>query len=413
MLSRRMFLAACSPCLSPAQTAHAVRFGLLLDGRGAALPDATVLIRGDRVEDVLAKGRPAPSGYRQIDLRRFTGLPGLIDVHTHMTYTSIPKPGGGQWPPAARLVLAGENARKTLATGVTTVRDLNAAGGLSIAMRDLILAGRMQGPRMFVCGAGILSLKATRGRRNDQTAEGPAEVEALVRRQIAEGADFIKMFASTGSGPDVTGDPTFSFEEIRAAVDAAHALGRKITIHTYGPAAARDALRARADSIEHAVDLDDETLEGMAKQGVFYVPTIDHNRYYSDIAPEQKNWPAGVQTAFQQFIERNVETARRAHRKGVRLAMGSDALNSMFGQNTRELAWLVKAGLTPEQALATATTNAAAMLGLESDLGCVTRGAFADLIAVDGDPRKNIDAVIRGVKWVMKGGDVIVPLPNA
>lgn len=413
MLSRRTFLAASSVTLLRGETARAVRFGLLLDGRGGAIPDATVLIRGDKVEDVLAKGRPAPSGYPTIDLRRFTGLPGLIDVHTHMTYNNAPKPGGDQWPAAARLVLAEENARKTLQTGVTTVRDLNAPGGLSIAMRDLIQAGRMQGPRMFVCGAGILSLKGTRGRRTEQTAEGPAEVEALVRKQIADGADFIKMFASTGSGPDITGDPTFSYEEIRAAVDTAHALGRRITVHSYGPAAARDALRARADSIEHAVDLDDETLEGMAKQGVFYVPTIDHNRYYSDIAPEQKTWPAGVQASFQQFIARNVETARRAHRKGVRLAMGSDAVNSMFGQNTRELTWMVKAGLTPEQALNTATSNAAAMLGVEREVGCVTRGAFADLIALDGDPRKNIEAVIRGVKWVMKGGEVVVPLPNA
>jgi len=145
----------------------------------------------------------------------------------------------------------------------------------------------------------------------------------------------------------------------------------------------------------------------MAKRGTFYVPTIDHNRYYLD------NWQKiGYANGFQEktkaFIERNLETARKAHKAGVKFAMGSDAIYTMFGQNTRELGWFVKAGMTPEQALRTATTNAAELLGKEKELGAVAPGYFADLVAVQGDPLADIDVVLKNVKWVMKGGSVVM-----
>jgi imidazolonepropionase-like amidohydrolase len=180
-----------------------------------------------------------------------------------------------------------------------------------------------------------------------------------------------------------------------------------VAIHSYGPEGARDAVRAGADSLEHAVDLDDETLAEMVRRKTFYVPTIDHNRYYVDAAAEYGFRPAAVE-GLSRYIARNLETATRAVKVGVRFAMGSDAVYSGFGQNTRELAWFVKAGMTPEQALRVATANGAELLGQQADLGDAIPGKFADLIAVEGDPLADIDVVITKVRGVMKGGVVVV-----
>ena len=238
------------------------------------------------------------------------------------------------------------------------------------------------------------------------------EVLRAVRQQIAAGADLIKMYASTGTDDDVTGFQTYNYEEIKAAVDAAHKFGKKIAIHSYGPDGARDAVRAGTDSLEHATDMDDATIQEMAKRGTFYVPTIDHNRYYLD------NWQKiGYANGFQEktkaFIERNLETARKAHKAGVKFAMGSDAIYTMFGENTRELGWFVKAGMTPEQALRTATSNAAELLGREKELGGIAPGYFADLVAVEGDPLADINVAINNLRWVMKGGAVVVDKTKA
>jgi imidazolonepropionase-like amidohydrolase len=217
----------------------------------------------------------------------------------------------------------------------------------------------------------------------------------------------VKLFGSTGSGADVTGIQTFTYEEMKAAVNVAHMLGKRVAIHSYGPSGARDAVRAGADSVEHAVDLDDDTLSEMVRRKTFYVPTVDHNRYYAEHAREFK-YSADDVRRLKEFIEHNLETLRRAIRARVLIAMGSDAVFTMFGENTRELRWFVRAGMTPEQALATATTNAAALLGMEGKLGVISPGAFADVVAVAEDPLGNIDAAITGVQWVMKGGVVMV-----
>ena len=194
---------------------------------------------------------------------------------------------------------------------------------------------------------------------------------------------------------------------MKAAVDTAHDLGKKIAIHSYGPAGARDAVRAGADSIEHATDMDDETIAEMARRQTFYVPTIDHNRYYAEYR-NQFGYGPEVAERLKDYVARNLETARRAFKAGVRFAMGSDAVFTMFGQNTRELAWFVKAGMTPGQALTAATTNGAALLGIEKSLGAVLPGYYADIVAVEGDPLADIGVVINNVRWVMKGGVVVV-----
>jgi imidazolonepropionase-like amidohydrolase len=358
-----------------------------------------------------------PQGAELIDLSNYTGLPGLIDVHTHMTMYTDEKPGEPMLkqltvnPPAVEVFLARKGAMRTLEAGVTTVRDLGADQYMDIAMRDLINHGEMIGPRMFVVGYGLyitntpykpgLNLPA------GGIADGVPEVLRVVRQQIAAGADWIKMYASTGTDDDVTGFQTYNYDEIKAAVDTAHQFGKKIAIHSYGPAGARDAVRAGTDSLEHATDMDDATIQEMVKRGTYYVPTVDHNRYYIDNG-DKIGYAPGYKERLQAFIPRNLETTRRAFKAGVKIAMGSDAIYTMFGENTRELGWFVKAGMTPEQALQTATRNAAKLLGKENELGAVAPGYLADLVAVDGDPLADINVVLNNVKWVMKSGDVVV-----
>ncbi len=376
---------------APAASYH---FGAVWDGT-KLWKDACITVEGERI---IAVG--ACSG-ASVDLTRYTAIPGMVDVHTHMTYIAnnrVSRAGRT----AAVPFLAQENARKTLEIGVTTVRDLGAVGYTDIAMRDLINQGLMVGPRMFVAGYGLLQRRERPAGPN--LAHGPEEVEKIVKEQVAAGADVIKMYGSTGSGKDVSGNETFSFEEMKAACDAAHAAGKRIAIHSYGPAGARDAIRAGVDSLEHATDMDDETIAELARKQIFYVPTIDHNRYYADNAQLLKYNEQDV-AGLNDYIARNLETAKKAVKAGVKFAMGSDAVYAMFGENTRELEWFVKAGMSPEQALRAATANGAELLQ-QKDIGVIRPGAFADIAAVEGDPLADIQAATRRVRWVMKNGVV-------
>jgi imidazolonepropionase-like amidohydrolase len=400
-----------------ASNPRAIRFGKLVDGTGKVWSGAVVVVKDDRILTVAAADSAAPAGAEVIDLTRYTGIPGLIDVHTHMTYYWDRAAETRPWEqlagrmPAVTVFLAQENARKTLETGVTTVRDLGSAHFMDIALRDLINRGAMVGPRMFVAGSGLHvtdePARPDGGIRRGDQADRTSQIQRVVRQQVAAGDDVVKMYGSTGSGADVSGHQTFTSEEMKAAVDLAHQLGKRIAIHSYGPDGARDAVRAGADSIEHATDLDDQTLAAMARRKIFYVPTIDHNRYYAEYR-DQFGYGQDVANHLLDYLRRNLETARRAHKAGVRFAMGSDAVFTMFGQNTRELGWFVKAGMTPAQALTTATTHGAALLGMEKSLGAIAPGYLADLVAVEGDPLRDIRVVIDHVRWVMKGGKVVV-----
>jgi imidazolonepropionase-like amidohydrolase len=381
----------------------AIRAGKVVDASGNVLTNVVILVDNDRVTSIGTAA--APAGAEVIDLSRYTIIPGLIDLHTHMTYYWDRTPGTrplGQprRPAGVTTVLAAENARLTLETGVTTVRDLGAGNEVDYAMRDLINMGKMIGPRMFVAGQG---LSAPRG----GGAPNPDSYRQQAEARVAAGSDWVKVYASRGSYQSVDTTQTLTFDEMKAAVDAAHARGRPVAIHSYGPSGVKDAVRAGADSIEHGIDLDDETIADMARRGTVWVPTIDHNRYYVDAKDEFGFAPETI-PPLQDYIAKNLESTRRAFKAGAKLGMGSDAVYTMFGQNTRELAWFIKAGMTPAQALATATTIPAALLGHEKDLGAIAPGYFADLVAVDGDPLADIDVVINHVRWVMKGGAVVV-----
>jgi imidazolonepropionase-like amidohydrolase len=389
----------------------AIEFGRLWDGH-RLIANAVVIVENDKVQRVSA-GDEIPAEAEVIDLRRYTGIPGMIDSHTHVTYywDGAPDTTPRRQPPrhvAVTVFLAQQNARKTLEAGVTTIRDLNAAGGADIAMRDLINMGAMVGPRMFVSGAGLRTY-VNRPDVTDPVAEAANQAKAV----IDGGADWVKVFASTGGFDNVTGDQTMSYEEMKAIVDTAHAAGHKVAIHSYGPAAARDAIRAGGDTLEHATDMDDATIAELARKKIWYVPTIDHNQYYVENADDVYRFPAAAKENLSNYISRNFETARKALRAGVRMLVGSDAVYNGFGLNMRELTWFVKLGMTNQQALQAATVLPAEMLGLESSLGSIAPGYFADIVGVEGDPLTDIDAAVKNVRWVMKGGVVVVDKTGA
>jgi imidazolonepropionase-like amidohydrolase len=395
------FVGAVTMATSAQSTAKVIRFGKLWDG-ARTIPNAVVIVQDGRIVSVGSGRVQTPAGADVIDLSGYTGLPGLIDLHTHMTYYWDPASGTKplrQPPrdPNLTASLAEANGKRTLETGVTTVRDLGASSGIDYTMRDKINARTMVGPRMFVAGQGISEARS---------GPNPAAMATAAQARVRAGSDWVKVYGSAGSFQSVATNQTVTLEEMRAVVNAAHALNHKVAIHSYGASGVKDAVMAGADSVEHGIEIDDATFKEMVKRGTVWVPTIDHNQYYID-AKDEYGWEDSVVPPLEDYIAKNLESAKRAVKAGVTIGMGSDAVYSMFGRNTRELAWLVKAGMTPVQALGSATTIPAALLGLPDKLGRVAAGYFADLVAVEGDPTTNIDAVFN-VRLVMKDGAVVV-----
>jgi imidazolonepropionase-like amidohydrolase len=308
--------------------------------------------------------------------------------------------------PDERLAAAIRNARSTLETGVTTARDLFAMDGVDFALRDLVDAGVVAGPRLKLSGLGIHPMAVPEG-------DAETALSAATRRIIDSGADWVKIFATTGTADDLSGRQLYFYPELERAVGLAHAAGLRVAVHSYSPDAVRDALRAGADSIEHPVGMDPELALQWAREtpGTFYVPTVDHNRYYADHRAEY-GYDEAVERELHTFVRRNVESVRIAHQTGIPIAFGSDAVMTMFGQNTRELEWFVEAGLSPAEVIRTATVNGATLLGMEAEIGRLRTGYRADLIAVCGDPLSDVRAVTRHVRMVMKAGRIEVANPE-
>src|SRR2546425_11827978 len=409
------FLATSSTAVA---ATRAIKFGKLVDGTGKVFTNAVVIVDDDRVRSVASGDASIPKEAEVIDLSRYTGVPGLIDAHTHITYywDGTTAPRSELRHTAVTAFLAQENAQRALEAGVTTIRNLNSPDGTDLAMRDLINMGKMIGPRMFVSGLGIRITRSTAPPAPiGIMADGVDAVIHAVRQVIASGTDWVKMYGSTGGFDDVTQAQTFTFEEMKAAVDATHALGKKNAVHSYRPGGARDAVRAGTDSLEHATDMDDQTIAEMVKRKTYYAPTIDHNQYYVENDDTVYHFPPGAKERLRDYIQRNFETARKAFRAGVHMIVGSDAVYNGWGLNMRELDWFVKMGMTPVQALKTATSEPAAMLGMEKSLGAVAPGLYADIIPADGEPLVNITAGFRrdNKPSVVETGRVVVDKTKA
>jgi imidazolonepropionase-like amidohydrolase len=407
--------APASPATPP--TRVAIRAGRLIDGLGGpTITDAVILVEGDRITAV-GRGLAIPTGARVIDLGRSTLLPGFIDAHTHVT--SQPEnylEDLFRKSPIDVAITAHVYARRTLDAGFTTIRDVGAGEFIDVALRNAINSGAVVGPRMQVA---TLTVGSTGG-HGDITgfspylkfgqfsgiADGVDEIRKLVRFEVKNGADVIKMLASAGvlSEEESVGAPQFTQEEMNAVVDEAAMWGRKVAAHAHGAEAIKRALRAGVASIEHASLIDDEGIRLAKEKGAYLVMDIYNDDY---IMSEYKRlgYPQKIldKEALVGRLQR--ESFRRAVQAGVKLAFGTDAGVYPHGWNGKQFAKMVQYGMTPMQAIQAATVNAADLLGWSDRVGSVRTGRYADLVAVDGDPLADITQLER-VQFVMKGGVV-------
>jgi imidazolonepropionase-like amidohydrolase len=380
-----------------------VRAARMFDANaGRVIADAVVVLEGERITQVGA-GLSIPQGARVYDLGDVTLLPGLIDAHTHITY-HFDKTGRfgltGDATAEEALKYAEENARATLEAGFTTIRNLGAGGRVDIRLRDEINRGDVRGPRMLVSGEPL-----TGDELSDVYEDREARlkrVREFVRARVSEGVDVIKVF----EGVNADGSPTFSEGEIRAIVEEAARASLRVAVHAHEAAAVKAAVRGGCASIEHGSFLDSEAVKLLAARHTALVPTLYLPTHYLEHRERFVAFDPFTWSFFEKLQANNLANAARAKKGGVWIVSGSDAVAGLHGQNPRELVWLVKAGLTPAEALRAATVDDAVLLGLEGKVGEIKPGAFADLIAVPGDPTKDITAV-EHVVFVMKSGKVV------
>lgn len=404
---------------NPAPKIVAVKAGHVVDVKaGRVLDQQIVLITGDKIEKVgPATEIPVPAGATVIDLGSATLLPGLIDCHVHLT--SDPEDSGLRALEISvpREALTGaKNARLTLEAGFTTVRNVGAKGYSDVALRDAIEAGDVPGPRMMVSGPalGITGghcdenhLAPEFNYRDEAVADGVSAVMAKTREVVKYGANVIKFCASGGvfSKGDLPGSEQYSPEEMSAIVNEAHRLGRKVAAHAHGSLAIVDASNAGVDSIEHGSLIDEEGIRAMKRNGTYLVADIYNDDF---ILGEGKKYGFTDEmiTKERSIGRQQREGFRKAALAGVKLAFGTDAGVYPHGDNAKQFAYMVKYGLTPIQAIQSATINAADLLGWSDRVGSLEPGKFADLIAVEGDPLADV-TVLEHVKLVMKGGTVV------
>jgi imidazolonepropionase-like amidohydrolase len=404
-----------------ASATAALRVGQVLDVRtGNYLKDQVIWIEGDRIKAIGNSAdveKQLPAGARRIDLSRATVLPGLIDCHTHLTGSPyLLGPAGLHTSYPRDALLGARHARLTLEAGFTTVRNVGAGGYADIALRDAIRAGDVSGPRMLVSGPA-LSITGGHGDENflapqyhasgEGVADGVAAVMVKTRENIKFGADVIK-FMATGGVLSEGDDPAlaqYSPEEMKAIVDTAHGLGRKVAAHAHGASGIKYAVLAGVDSIEHGSYINDEDIHLMKQHDTYLVPTI----WLGDWLIENYQ-KLGLTPNVVEKMKTVLPIARRnvahAFQSGVKVAFGTDAAVYPHGMNAREFAVMVKLGMTPLGSIQAATVNAADLLGWSDQVGTLEAGKFADLIAVDGDPLADV-RVLESVKFVMKGGEVV------
>jgi imidazolonepropionase-like amidohydrolase len=404
---------------TPASRRVVVRAGHILDVKtGTMLSGQAIVIEGDKIVSVgpAADAKLSPAT-QTIDLPNATVLPGLIDAHTHLTFdpANLGYEGLGISYPREALFGA-RNARVTLEAGFTTVRNVGAGGYSDVALRDAINAGDVPGPRMLVSGPAI---GITGGHCDDNllapqfhatelgVADGVDAVRHKVRENIKYGADLIKICATGGvmSKGDDPNASQYTREEMKAIVEEAHRLGRKVAAHAHGAEGVSWASDAGVDSIEHGHLMDDSSIATLKKNGTYIVPTL----YLMDWNREnlgKRNAPDYVVRKMQAVSAVGQDTLKKAFAAGVKVAFGTDAAVYPHGLNAHEFAVYVRLGMSPLQAIQTATIHGADLLGWSSKIGTLEAGKWADLIAVEGDPLKDV-TTLQQVKFVMKGGEVV------
>ena len=397
----------------------AIKAGKLIDGRGGApISNAVILIENDRITAV-GQGLAIPRDAQVIDMSRSTVLPGFIDCHTHVTgqptdyYEDIFRRS-----PIDVAITAHVYARRTLDAGFTTIRDVGSAEFMDVALRKAIDKGDIQGPRIL---AATLTVGATGGHGDlsgfspylkfgghSGIADGADEIRKLIRLEVKNGADVIKLIAGAGvlSEEESVGAPQYSQEEMNVVVEESAMWGRKVAAHAHGAEAIKRAIRAGVASVEHASLIDDEGIALARQKGTYLVMDI-YNDDWIMAEYRKLGYPQKILDKEAKIGRLQRENFRKAVQAGVKIAFGTDAGVYPHGLNGRQFAKMVEWGMTPMQAIQSATSGAADLLGWSDKVGAVAPGHYADLVAVDGDPLQNI-AILEKPTLVMKGGVVVV-----